>query len=107
MAEDDAVFQEAIEALREGKKSLPILLAIQKADKKSKKLILDVFGNSRATKKQIDSAVNAMRSLEIEKDVRAEALKYADRAIRSLERYSGPAKKELVSLLDFVVKRSL
>jgi geranylgeranyl diphosphate synthase type I len=93
--------------LREGKKSLPILLAIQKADKKSKKLILDVFGNSRATKKQIDSAVNAMRSLEIEKDVRAEALKYAERAIRSLERYSGPAKKELVSLLDFVVKRSL
>ncbi|HSA98406.1 MAG TPA: polyprenyl synthetase family protein [Candidatus Nitrosotenuis sp.] len=93
--------------LREGKKSLPILLAIQKADKRSKKMILDVFGNTKATKKQINDAVNAMRSLEIEKDVRKEALRYADMAIRSLAPYSGAAKKELVSLLDFVVKRSL
>ena len=93
--------------LREGKKSLPILLAIQKADKKSKKMILDVFGNAKATKKQIDAAVSAMRSLEIEKDVRREALQYSERAIRSLAPYSGPAKKELISLLDFVVKRSL
>jgi geranylgeranyl diphosphate synthase type I len=93
--------------LREGKKSLPILLAMQKADKKSKSLILDVFGNSKATKKQINGAVSAMRSLEIEKDVRSEALQYAGKAIRSLAPYSGAAKKELISLLDFVVKRSL
>ncbi len=93
--------------LREGKKSLPILLAIQKADKKSKKLILDVFGNPKATKKQINDAVDAMRSLEIEKDVRNEAMQYAEKAIKSLAPYSGPAKKELISLLDFVVKRSL
>jgi geranylgeranyl diphosphate synthase type I len=48
-----------------------------------------------------------MRSLEIEKDVRREALQYADKAKRSLSAYSGPAKAELISLLDFVVKRSL
>ena len=93
--------------LREGKKSLPILLAIQKADKKSKRIILDVFGNPKATKKQITDAVYAMRSLEIEKDVRNEALRYAEKAIKSLESYSGTAKKEMISLLDFVVKRSL
>jgi geranylgeranyl diphosphate synthase type I len=93
--------------LREGKKSLPILLAIQKADKKSKKLILNVFGNSKSTKKQINDAVDAMRSLEIERDVRNEAMQYAEKAIKSLKSYSGPAKKELISLLDFVVKRSL
>jgi geranylgeranyl diphosphate synthase type I len=93
--------------LREGKKSLPILLAIQKADPKKKRVILRVFGNPKATKKEISDAVQAMRSLEIEKDVRREALQYADKAKRSLSAYSGSAKAELISLLDFVVKRSL
>jgi geranylgeranyl diphosphate synthase type I len=93
--------------LREGKKSLPILLAIQKSDLKTKRTILKVFGNLKATKKEINNAVQVMHTLEIEKDVRKAALQYADKARRSLSSYSGPAKSELVSLLDFVVKRSL
>jgi geranylgeranyl diphosphate synthase type I len=93
--------------LREGKKSLPILLAIQKSDLKTKRTILRVFGNLKTTKKEINDAVQAMHSLEIEKDVRRAALQYADKARSSLSAYSGPAKSELVSLLDFVVKRSL
>ncbi|MFY9300720.1 MAG: polyprenyl synthetase family protein [Candidatus Nitrosotenuis sp.] len=93
--------------LREGKKSLPILMAIQKADPKSKKAILKVFGNPRAAKKDIISAVNVMRSLDIEDDVREQALAYAEKAKRSLLPYSGPAKKEMIALLDFVVTRSL
>ncbi len=93
--------------LREGKKSLPILMAIQKADPKRRRLILKVFGNGRASKKDIISAVDTMRSLNIEKDVRKQALSYADKAKRSLSSYSGPAKKEMIALLDFVVTRSL
>ena len=93
--------------LREGKKSLPILMAIRKADPKSRKIILKVFGNSRAAKKDIISAVDVMRSLDIEEDVRKEAMSYAERAKRSLSSYSGPAKKEMIALLDFVVTRSL
>lgn len=93
--------------LREGKKSLPILLAIQKADPKSKRLILKVFGNSRATKSEIASAIHAMRTLQIERDVRKAALDYAQKAKRALAKYSGPAKSEMIALLDFVVTRSL
>jgi geranylgeranyl diphosphate synthase type I len=93
--------------LREGKKSLPILMAIRKADPKRRKTILKVFGNSRASKKDIISAVDAMRSLDIERDVRNAALSYAEKAKRSLSKYSGPAKKEMIALLDFVVTRSL
>lgn len=92
--------------LREGKKSLPILLAIRKSDPKSRKAILKVFGNLKATKQEIGRAVQIMRSLGIEEDVRKEALGYADRAKRSLSKYSS-GKDELVTLLDFVVKRSL
>ncbi len=93
--------------LREGKKSLPILMAIRKANPKSRRRILKVFGNSRAAKKDIISAVNVMRSLDIEEDVRRVALSYAEKAKRSLSLYSGPAKKEMITLLDFVVTRSL
>lgn len=93
--------------LREGKKSLPILLSIQKADPISKRKILKAFGNPKATKKQIEEAMQIMHKLEIEKEVRQEALLYADKAKRSLSAYTSSGKEELVSLLDFVVKRSL
>ncbi len=93
--------------LREGKKSLPIVLAINKSKGNDKKIILKAFGNSRASKKDIEKAVEVIRSIGIEKIVRKQALLYAEKAKKSLNSYSGSAKKELISLLDFVVKRSL
>ena len=93
--------------LREGKKSLPILMAIKLAKGKDKKIILKAFGNSKATKKNLNDAVNVIHSLGIEENVRNQALTYAEKAEKSLARYSGSAKNELVTLLDFVVKRSV
>ena len=93
--------------LREGKKSLPILLAIKKAKGKDKVTILKSFGNSKTTKKELENSVKMIRSLGIEKTVRDQALKYAQLAKKSLNSYSGSAKDDLISLLDFVVKRSL
>ena len=93
--------------LREGKKSLPILLAIKKAKGKNKKIILHAFGNQKAKKKEIEDAVLVIKSLGIEKSMRGQALQYAEKAKKSLNSYSGTSKNELISLLDFVVKRSL
>ncbi len=93
--------------LREGKKSLPILLAIKKAKGKNKKIILHAFGNQKAKKKEIEDAVLVIKSLGIEKSMRDQALRYAEKAKKSLNSYSGTSKNELISLLDFVVKRSL
>ena len=93
--------------IREGKKSLPILMAIKLAKGKDKKAILKVFGNSRANKKELEKATETIRQLGIEESVRDQALKYAKRAEKALSGYSGPAKVELVGLLDFVVRRSL
>lgn len=93
--------------LREGKKSLPILMAINLAKGKNKKIILKSFGNHKASKTELESAVEVIRSLGIEENVRNQALKYAERAEKSLEKYSVKEKKELIELLDFVVKRSL
>lgn len=93
--------------LREGKKSLPILLAIKKAKGKDRKSILHAFGNQKAKRKDIETAVKIIKSLGIEKSVRNQAFQYAEKAKKSLNSYSGPSKNELISLLDFVVKRSL
>ena len=93
--------------LREGKKSLPILMAIKSAKGTDKKIILKAFGNTKIPKKDLDKAVEVIRSLGIEENVRKQALKYAEKAEKALGQYSGPAKTELITLLDFVVKRSV
>jgi geranylgeranyl diphosphate synthase type I len=93
--------------LREGKKSLPILIAIKLAKGKDKKIILKAFGNSKISRNDLNKAVDVIRSLGIEDSVRKQALKYAEKAEKSLSKYSGSAKTELVALLDFVVKRSV
>ena len=93
--------------LREGKKSLPIVLAITKSKGNDKKIILKTFGNTKATKRDIEKAVESIRALGIEKIVRKQALLYSDKAQKSLNNYTGSAKKELLNLLNFVVKRSL
>jgi geranylgeranyl diphosphate synthase type I len=93
--------------IREGKKSLPILLAIRKARGSNKKKILRVFGKSKATRIELNDVVSIIRSLGIEETVRKQALRYANHATKALDKYSGVHKSELISLLDFVVKRSL
>ena len=64
------------------KKSLPILLAIRKARGKDKQKIMKVFGKSNAAKKDVQTAVNIIRSLGIEEEVRKKALQYATKATR-------------------------
>lgn len=92
--------------LREGKKSLPILLAIKKSRGSDRKAIQRQFGNPRATKRDLESAVQTIKSLGIEDTVREIALGYADQARQSLDSYSGAAKNDLAALVDIVVKRS-
>ena len=93
--------------LREGKKSLPILMAIKLSQGSDKRTIKKVFGNTKASKADLQNAIDAIQRLNIEQNVRKQALKYARRAEESLAGYFGPARNELVALLDFVVKRSL
>ena len=93
--------------LREGKRSLPILMAIKLAKGNEKKTILKAFGNSKISKKDLNKAVEVIRSLGIEEKVRNQALKYAEKSEKSLIKYKGTAKIELTALLDFVVKRSV
>ncbi|RNJ76143.1 MAG: polyprenyl synthetase family protein [Nitrosopumilus sp. H8] len=93
--------------IREGKKSLPILLAIRAARGKDKRDIMRSFGNPKATKYDVGKAVDVVRAMEIKDDVRRHARRYAKKAASSLNSYNNPAKRDLAALLDFVVEREV
>ncbi|HJU14178.1 MAG TPA: polyprenyl synthetase family protein [Candidatus Nitrosotalea sp.] len=93
--------------IREGKKSLPILLAIKTARGQEKRAILRAFGRPSAPRKDVERAVEAISSLGIETTVRKKASHHLDTARHAISRYDSPAREDLLSLLDFVVERSL
>jgi geranylgeranyl diphosphate synthase type I len=93
--------------IREGKKSLPILMAIKKAGNQERKIILNAFGNSSVSKSEVERAISIISALGIEDIIKQKATHHSNAAKKSISIYNGPAKNELLSLLDFVVERSL
>ena len=95
--------------IREGKKSLPILMAIKASSgTKHRRTISSAFGNPRASRATLDRAVESVRELGVEERARKMAMRHAERARGSLASYPNRrARKELEALLDFVVKRSV
>lgn len=95
--------------IREGKKSLPILMAIEASSgTRHRRTISSAFGNPRASRSMLDSAVESVRELGVEERARKMAMRHAERARGKLASYpNGRARKELEALLDFVVKRSV
>ncbi len=95
--------------IREGKKSLPILMAIEASSgTRHRRTISGAFGNPRASRPMLDSAVEAVRELGVEERARKMAMRHAERARGKLASYPNKkARKELEALLDFVVKRSV
>ncbi|MDH2907531.1 MAG: polyprenyl synthetase family protein [Candidatus Nitrosotalea sp.] len=93
--------------IREGKKSLPILMAIKKANSQEKKIILNAFGNPSVSKSEVERAISTISALGIGNAIKQKATYHSNAAMKSISIYDGPAKNELLSLLDFVVERSL
>ncbi len=92
--------------IREGKKSMPILVALERSNSTQRRAISKCFGNKHSTKSDLKAAVLAMRESGAEKESRDIAKKYARSAAGSLLAYSGSSSKgELIGLLDFILKR--
>jgi geranylgeranyl diphosphate synthase type I len=94
--------------IREGKKTLPILLAIKRAKGSNKEKIMSVFGSKTATSSEIKEAVKAVSDMGVDEDVRDSAREHMRRALASLEGYGdAPARRSLAFAADFIVGRSL
>ena len=91
--------------LREGKKSLPVLLALRRADRAQKRKILLCLGDRRASRARIGGAVGAMEELGIEKEMRARAARHAEAARARLAGRKGRGVSALLGALDLAVRR--
>ncbi|MEM2856959.1 MAG: polyprenyl synthetase family protein [Candidatus Nitrosocaldaceae archaeon] len=92
--------------IREGKKTLPILLAMNKVNENERREILQVFGKKDAKNEEINNVVNIIVNSGIDTQVRKEARRYMDIALHSISKYDSRAYPLRV-LAEFVVERKL
>lgn len=95
--------------LREGKKTYPILKALDLAKDKDREKLLKAFGaRDTVSSGELKEAVRIISDIGIEQDVRNLAKKYMLDALASIEPYHDSyAKRALQFSADFVVGRSL
>lgn len=95
--------------LREGKKTYPILKALNYAKDKDRDKLFKVFGaRDTVSSADLKEAVRIISDIGIEQDVRNTAKKYMFDALAAIEDYDDSyAKRSLQFSADFVVGRSL
>ncbi len=94
--------------IREGKKTYPILLALENADTHKREKIMKVFGYKGANRDYVEDAVYAISSLNIAEEVRRTAHQNMIKAFECIKKYDETsAKNALISSAKFIVERSL
>ncbi len=94
--------------IREGKKTFPILLAIQNLDTEDKVKLRKVFGKKEATDESIKEIVNRIALIGVDKDVRSIAQTFIEDAFKILHKYD--ISEPLLSLENsarYIVERRL
>ena len=94
--------------IREGKKTYPMVLVLEKADLQEKNKLLRIFGSRNTTDGELKDAIKIVSGLGIEQDIRTLAEAYISRALRSIDGYiESESKKALQTSADFIAQRSL
>ena len=94
--------------IREGKKTYPMVLVLEKADLQEKNKLLRIFGSRKTTDWELKDAIKIVSGLGIEQDIRTLAESYISRALRSIDGYiESESKKALQTSADFIAQRSL
>jgi geranylgeranyl diphosphate synthase, type I len=94
--------------IREGKKTLPILLALRRAKGDGRDKLMKVFGSKAASAEDIKDAVKIVSDMGIDEDVRNAARHHMDKALASIDSYqNNDARRSLQFAADFIVGRSL
>jgi geranylgeranyl diphosphate synthase type I len=94
--------------IREGKKTLPILLALQNLNPADKDLLRQLFGRKNAKDSEIAEMVKKIAEIRVDKEVRDLANSYAEEAFKTLKNYDrSPALISLENSAKYIVERSL
>lgn len=97
--------------IREGKKTLPILIALRRSSDVQRARILSMLGAKDVEQSDILYAIDTLTMLGVEKDIRGIAEGYVKDAVNALDSLSisnngFKAKDALVALARFIVERS-
>lgn len=94
--------------IREGKKTLPILIASERLDSQGRDLLDNVFGKKDAQDAEIKQIVEKIAKLNIDKEIRDIANSYTHEAFEHLYSYGDSgARKSLENSARFIVERSI
>ena len=94
--------------IREGKKTFPLILVLEKAGSNERNKFLKIFGSRSTNDMELEEALRIISGLRIEKEIRDLAESYIYRALQSLEVYAdSEPKSALQTSADFILRRSL
>jgi len=92
--------------VREGKQTLMIIYALEKASKSQRKQILETLGNKDASTEQIQETIGLIESLGAIRYAKKIADKYIKKAKKALSRFpDSDDKQDLISLTDYIFVR--
>jgi geranylgeranyl diphosphate synthase type I len=93
--------------LKEGKKTLPIFLSVQRSRPEERELLMRVWGNPRANQEDVEKATQVLKALGIDSEVRAMAQKRVEEALEHLAFLPSRGGNWLVRLANFVIERKI
>lgn len=94
--------------LLQGKKTLPVALAFRTTTEADRRKLRRVFGNQKASAKEVNVAIEIIRECGAQTAVRKQAKMYAKRAFDQIASYEdSQAKRDLKDLKELVATRQL
>jgi geranylgeranyl diphosphate synthase, type I len=94
--------------IREGKKTFPMILVLEKAELSERNKLLKLFGSRRTTDMELREATRIISNLGIEGEIRSLAESYVRQALESLKAYpDSDQKNALQTSADFIIQRRL
>ena len=106
-ASEDTLGKPVGDDLREGKKTLIVVYALQKAEEKQRKAILNALGRVEASDEQVQEAIDVLMEVGSIEYSRVKAEELVRLAKRDLDLFpDSHAKRALMELADFFIARS-
>ncbi|MEM0286861.1 MAG: polyprenyl synthetase family protein [Conexivisphaerales archaeon] len=94
--------------LREGKRTIPIMMAVQNAGRNEREAILHVWGNDRADNDELLRVVGIIRSMKVDTKVKELAKKHIENSLLALSQFPDcESRKYLEALAKFVIDRRM
>ena len=107
VSDADTMGKDAGDDFREGKMTLPVILAYARGDEESRAFWRDAVSGKRASDADLAHAITLIRSTRAVDDTLARARHYGQRAIDAIGRFpNGPAKDAMIEAVEFAIRRA-